>query len=384
MSGFFEGVGSLAWDAINGVAWLFTSEVPELMLSLSLLLGALSVVVISLVLLERKYLGRLQMRMGPMRVGPHGVLQPVADVVKLMGKEDIMPSWVDRWVYYIAPLVLFVPSFVIWVTIPSSPTLVLRDLELGLLYVIAFSVVSIVGLIMAGWGSANKYGVLGGLRSVAQLISYEIPIIAVALTVALLAGSLNLVEIVEKQSPVPFAVLQPLGLFLFLMAGLAEVGRTPFDIYHAESEIMGGPFVEYSGAHWAIFYLAEYINTFLLAALIVVLFLGGWSGPFLPPILWFLLKTYAVVLLFFWFRGTFPRLRIDQLMSLAWKVLVPLSFFNLMLAAAARFYGWPDWALAVAGLAALVALGALTYRATSGRSARPALRLVPAREVRRA
>ena len=384
MRGFLEGVGGLAWDAINGVAWLFTSAVPELMLSLSLLLGALSVVVISLVLLERKYLGRLQMRMGPMRVGPHGVLQPVADVVKLMGKEDIMPSWVDRWVYWIAPLVLFVPSFVIWVTIPSSPTLVLRDLELGLLYVIAFSVVSIVGLIMAGWGSANKYGVLGGLRSVAQLISYEIPIIAVALTVALLAGSLNLVEIVEMQSPVPFAVLQPLGLFLFLLAGLAEVGRTPFDIYHAESEIMGGPFVEYSGAHWAIFYLAEYINTFLLAALIVVLFLGGWSGPLLPPIIWFLLKTYAIVLLFFWFRGTFPRLRIDQLMSLAWKVLVPLSFFNLMLAAASRFYGWPDWVLAVLGLAALVALGAFTYRATSGRSARPALRLVPAREVRRA
>ena len=384
MSGFFESMGSLAWDALRGVAWLFTSDVPELALSLSLLLGALSVVVLSLVLLERKYLGRLQMRMGPMRVGPHGVLQPVADVVKLMGKEDIMPSWVDRWVYWIAPLVLFVPSFVIWVTIPSSPTLVLRDLELGLLYVIAFSVVSIVGLIMAGWGSANKYGVLGGLRSVAQLISYEIPIIAVALTVALLAGSLNLVDIVEMQSPIPFAVLQPLGLFLFLMAGLAEVGRTPFDIYHAESEIMGGPFVEYSGAHWAIFYLAEYINTFLLAALIVVLFLGGWSGPLLPPIVWFLLKTYAIVLLFFWFRGTFPRLRIDQLMSLAWKVLVPLSFFNLMLAAAARFYGWPDWVLGVLGLAALAALGALTYRATSGRSSRPALRLVPAREVRRA
>ena len=142
--------------------------------------------------------------------------------------------------------------------------------------------------------------------------------------------------------------------------------------------------MEYSGAHWAIFYLAEYINTFLLAALIVVLFLGGWSGPLLPPIAWFLLKTYAIVLLFFWFRGTFPRLRIDQLMALAWKVLVPLSFFNLMLAAAARFYGWPDWMLAALGLAALVALGALTYRATAGRSARPTLRLVPAREVRRA
>ena len=248
----------------------YGNDITQVVIGLLALLTVLSVIVLSLVWIERKFLGRLQMRMGPMRVGPHGLLQPVADAVKLVSKEDIMPSWVDRWVYWLAPLALFVPSFIIWITIPSSPTLVLRNLELGLLYVIAFSVVSIVGLIMAGWGSANKYGVLGGLRSVAQLISYEIPIIAVALTIAMMAGSLNLVKIVEAQSSAPYILLQPLGLFIFLMAGLAEVGRTPFDIYFAESEIMGGPFVEYSGAHWAIFFLAEYINTFLLAALIAL------------------------------------------------------------------------------------------------------------------
>ena len=362
----------------------YGNDITEVVIGLLTLLTVLSVIVLSLVWIERKYLGRLQMRMGPMRVGPHGLLQPVADAVKLVAKEDIMPSWVDRWVYWLAPLALFVPSFLIWITIPSSPTLVLRDIELGLLYVIAFSVISIVGLIMAGWGSANKYGILGGLRSVAQLISYEIPIIAVALTVAMMAGSLNLVEIVEAQSSAPYILLQPLGLFIFLMAGLAEVGRTPFDIYFAESEIMGGPFVEYSGAHWAIFFLAEYINTFLLAALIALLFLGGWSGPLLPDLLWFLIKVYALVVMFFWFRGTFPRLRIDQLMSIAWKALVPLAFFNLMLTAFALFYDWPDWVLVLLGLAVLVGLFAASHRMMTGGSRAPALKLVPAREVRRA
>ncbi|MQG73952.1 MAG: NADH-quinone oxidoreductase subunit H, partial [SAR202 cluster bacterium] len=228
-----EGLGVIAFSGLKLLAVPFSSKIVQMVLSLLMLLTVLSLVVLSLTLLERKYLARLQMRMGPMKVGPHGLIQPIADAVKLVGKEDIVPIWVDRWVYWAAPLVLFVPSFLIWVTIPMSPSLVLRDLDLGLLYVIAFSVVSIIGLIMAGWGSANKYGVLGSLRSVAQLISYEIPIITVALSIAVLSGSLNLVEIVDSQSPIPFALLQPLGLVLFLLAGLAEVGRTPFDIYHA-------------------------------------------------------------------------------------------------------------------------------------------------------
>jgi NADH-quinone oxidoreductase subunit H len=374
------GVKLIAWPALA----IWGSQAGRLVLLLLVLFTFLSIVVLSLVWIERKYLGRLQMRVGPTRVGPHGLLQPVADAVKLVAKEDIMPAWTDRWVYWVAPLALLVPSFVIWVTIPFAPGMVLRDLELGLLYVIAFSVISIVGLMMAGWGSANKYGVLGSLRAVAQLISYEIPVIAVALSIAALAGSLNLVEIVERQSPVPYALLQPLGLFLFLLAGLAEVGRTPFDIYHAESEIVGGPFVDYSGAHWAIFYLAEYINTFLIAALVTLLFLGGWLGPVLPGLLWFFLKSYAVVMLIFWFRGTFPRLRIDQLMGLGWKILVPLSFLNLVLTAAALFYDWPRWALALAGLAVLIALGLAATRWAPGRSPAPVLKLTPAREVRRA
>ncbi|MBI2935419.1 MAG: NADH-quinone oxidoreductase subunit NuoH [Chloroflexi bacterium] len=344
----------------------------------------LSLVVLSLVWLERKLLGRIQMRMGPMRVGFHGLLQPVADATKLIAKEDIMPAWADRWVFWIAPVAFFLPAFMIWVTIPFSSGLMLRNLELGLLYIIAFSVLAIVGLLMAGWGSANKYGILGGIRAAAQLISYEIPIIVVALTVAMMGGTLNLVEIVEGQGRIPNVAIMPLSFLLFLLAGLAEVGRTPFDIFHAESEVVGGPYVEYSGAHWAVFYLAEYINTFLIATLVTLLFLGGWVGPLLPPVLWLLIKVYAVIAVMFWFRGTFPRFRIDQLMDFGWKVLVPISFANLVLTATALFYHWPSWILALASSAALIAFVLLLYRRMTAPGRRPTLKLIPAAELRRA
>ena len=377
------GGAGLGLVAVVGLAVLFGGlQVFLYAVGIGAMLVFLSIVVLSLTWLERKTLARIQMRIGPMRVGPYGLLQPIADAVKLVLKEDLVPSWSDRAIFWLAPLALFIPSFAIWVVIPFSPDLVLRDMELGLLYVLALSVVSIVGLIMAGWGSANKYSVLGGLRSAAQLVSYEIPLIVIALSIAALAGSLNLVDIVEDQSTVPNAVLQPLGLAIFVLAGLAETGRTPFDIYHAESEVVGGPFVEYSGAHWAVFYLAEYINTFLLAALVALLFLGGWSGPWLPDVVWLLLKMYAVVLAIFWARGTFPRLRIDQLMSLGWKVLVPLSFLNLIMTTAALFYGWQEWVLPLLGLAVVVGV-IVASRSASART-RPTLTLVPAREVRRA
>ena len=340
---------------------------------------------------ERKSLARIQMRMGPMRVGFHGTLQPMADAMKLVLKEDILPSWADRRIYWVAPLAVFVPALLIWVTIPMSRDVVLRNMELGLFYIVAVSVLSVMGLVMAGWGSANKYAVLGGLRAAGQLISYEIPFIMAVLAVAMLAQSLDLTVLVDDQATVANALLQPLGLFIFFTAGLAELGRTPFDIHHAESEVVGGPFVEYSGAHWAVFFLAEYMNTFTIAALTVLLFFGGWRWPEMPfdggvhtalSLVWFLAKTYAVILVIFWVRGTYPRLRIDQLMALGWKLLVPLSFLNIVLTGVVLFYEWPLWTLTILSL---IVLGGTVYviAARPGRGAsRMTVTVHPARELR--
>ncbi len=327
----------------------------------------LSVIVLILTWGERKALARIHMRMGPMRVGFQGTLQPLADTIKLVTKEDILPSWADRRVYWIAPVAVFLPALLLWVTIPLGRDLVLRNLELGLFYITAISVLSVMGLLMAGWGSANKYAMLGGLRAAGQLISYEIPFIMSILGVAMLVQSLNLITIVDGQANYGYALVQPLGLFIFLMAGLAELGRTPFDIHHAESELVGGPFVEYSGAHWAVFFLAEYINTFTVAVLIVLLFLGGWRWPEMPfsgtalsalSALWFLFKTALVIWVIFWIRGTYPRLRIDQLMSFGWKILVPLSFINIVITGIVLFYSWPLWTLTILSL---VLLGGTFY-----------------------
>ena len=337
-------------------------DVAWIVIGLLALFTALSLVVLSLVWLERKALGRLQLRLGPTRTGPMGLMQPVADAVKLVLKEDIIPSASDKAIFYVAPVIVMISAFMIWVTIPGAQNAVVRNLDLGLFYITAFAVVGILGLVLAGWGSANKYGVMGGLRSAAQLISYEIPIIMVVVAVAMLAQSLDLRVVVENQTKLPYIAILPLGFVIFFISGLAEVGRTPFDIYHAESEIVGGPFVEYSGAHWAVFFLAEYINTFAVAALATLMFLGGWLGPWLPGIVWFLLKVYAVILVVFWVRGTLPRLRIDQLMAFAWKVLVPLSFYAILITAVYLFYDWPAWTLTVMSVAGLAVVGYLVYR----------------------
>ncbi len=342
-----------------------------LVVGLFIMFTVLSVVVMSMIWLERKLLGRLQLRLGPTRTGPMGVMQPVADAVKLILKEDIIPSSSEKAIFWVAPIIVVVSAFMIWVTIPGTQTAVIQNLDMGLFYIIAFSVVGILGLVLAGWGSANKYGTLGGLRAAAQLISYEIPIIMVAISVAMLAQSLDLREIVNEQNDYIFMLVQPLGLVLFFIAGLAEVGRTPFDIYFAESEIVGGPFVEYSGAHWSVFFLAEYINTFAIAALTVILFFGGWSGPGLSGewgIIWFLAKVYLVILVIFWVRGTFPRLRIDQLMGFAWKVMVPLSFLSVVMTAIYQFYEWPAWTLTIMSSAGLLIVGFIIFKRMTGPS----------------
>lgn len=324
---------------------------------------SLTIIVLLLTWLERKALARFQMRMGPMRVGFHGTLQPIADAIKLISKEDILPAWADKLVYWFAPIIVFVPAFLVWVTIPFGKNMVLRSLDLGLFFIVAVSVLSILGLIMAGWGSANKYAVLGGLRAAGQLISYEIPLIMAILAIAILNQSLNLVEIVDSQANIPNLFIQPLGLVLFFIAGLAELGRTPFDIHHAESEVVGGPFVEYSGAHWSVFYLSEYINTFTIGILTVLLFLGGWHWPNIPfsgnlqitlSVLVVLFKTMVVIGVIFWIRATYPRLRIDQLMSFGWKMLIPMAFINVTITASVLYYDLSLWILSIISIILLI------------------------------
>ena len=248
-------------------------------LALAVMFAALSFIVLSLTWLERKALGRLQLRYGPTRTGLFGLMQPIADAVKLIIKEDIIPDDSEKAIFWIAPVIVVVSAFVIWVTIPGGANAVVRNLPLGLFYIVAFAVIGILGLVLAGWGSGNKYGIMGGLRSAAQLISYEIPVVLIAASVAILAQSLDMQEIVAQQASIPYILVLPLGFVVFFVAGLAEVGRTPFDIYHAESEVVGGPFVEYSGAHWSVFFLAEYINTFAIAALSTLLFRCGVVPP---------------------------------------------------------------------------------------------------------
>ena len=324
---------------------------------------SLAFVVLVLIYAERKSLARIQQRLGPTRVGFKGILQPVADALKLISKEDVLPSWADRGVYWVAPIVVFVPAFMVWATIPIAEDLVVSNLDLGLFYIVAISVLSVMGLVMAGWGSGNKWAMMGGLRAAGQLVSYEIPFIMSILTVAVLAQTLNLEQIVSGQSVVAYILIQPMAFFIFLTSGLAELGRTPFDIHHAESEVVGGPFVEYSGAHWSVFYLAEYLNTFTVAVLAVILFLGGWMWPTMPftgslhtvlSVILFVFKTACVIWLIFWIRGTYPRIRIDQLMAFGWKLLIPMSFVNMMVTSAVLFYGLHLSVLSIISIAFLL------------------------------
>lgn len=290
------------------------------------------------ILAERKVMGFMQLRYGPSKVGGRfGLLQTVADVLKLLLKEDIKPSLADRPLYILAPVIAFAPSFMVLAAIPLSEQLTFTSMGVGLLYIIAISSLSTIGIITAGWASNNKYALLGGMRSAAQMISYEIPLVMSVIGVVLFAGSLNLSEIVAQQQYVPYILLQPIGFIVFVISATAELNRTPFDLPEAESELVAGYHVEYSGFRWAFFMLAEYVYLFAMSALITVLFLGGWNPiiglDFIPGIIWFVLKFSLVVFFFMWLRATFPRLRADQLMEFGWKVLLPVALFNIFLSA---------------------------------------------------
>jgi len=324
-----------------GIGWL------DAFLRVQLLVGFMTVNVLLLIWAERKVLARIQQRLGPTRTGPMGLLQSVADAGKLLTKEDVKPTTADRWVFDFAPFALFVPIFVSFLALPYARDVWVRSLPLGLFFVMAIQSVTIVGMLMAGWGSDSKYALLGGVRSVAQMISYEIPLVLSVVGIAMLSGSLDFNVIIEAQDVVPNIVYQPLGFFIFLTAAMAELARNPFDIPVAESEVVGGPFVEYSGIRWSMFFLGEYTNLFVMSLLGTVLFLGGYAWPFGLDVGWPLQlaltmgKVSLMILLLFWIRGSLPRLRIDQLMSFAWKVLIPLTFVQIFLNGLVLTYAWP-------------------------------------------
>ncbi len=306
-----------------------------------------------LTLLERKVLGWIQVRLGPNRVGPWGLLQPLADGVKLIMKEEITVAGANKVIYIVAPLIVVTCALIPFAVIPFAKGLglesilgpfaqqyalnsgVISDINVGILYIFGISSLGVYGVVLGGWASNNKYSLLGSIRTGAQMISYELGLSLSVIGVLMLAGTLSLTGIVEAQDSVWkwFIFRQPLGFLLFLIAGSAEIARTPFDLLECENELVAGYQTEYSSMKFGLFYLGEYAHLLFLSALATTLYMGGWQGPILPPVVWFLLKTFLFVFLFVWIRGTYPRLRYDRVMNFGWKVLLPAGLFNVMITA---------------------------------------------------
>jgi NADH-quinone oxidoreductase subunit H len=328
--------------------------------------------------LERKGLGRMQNRLGPNRVGPLGILQPVADGIKSLTKEDIVPLSADAAVHFLAPVVLVVAIFLGYAVLPVGRNMVLMNMDAGLLFFFAIGASTELSIFMAGWSSRNKYSLLGAMRAVAQMISYEVPLLLSSVVAVMMTGSLSTVKIVEAQSGFTgifphWYVFTPwgfAGFVLFVIAALAETNRSPFDLPEGESELVAGYFTEYSGFKFALFFLGEYLGMFSIAGFAITLFLGGWGAPFsflgfVPSWAWFFLKLLAATVFFIWLRGTLPRLRQDQLMNFAWKFMLPMTLLNLLVAGAWRFLGdgWPRWVIcSVVLLLAYVLLGRVLMR----------------------
>jgi NADH-quinone oxidoreductase subunit H len=318
-----------------------------------IVLNATLVAVTYMVLLERKVIAWAQSRLGPMRVGPYGILQPVADAVKLMIKEDITPVRADKWVFTAAPVIAMVPALIVYAVIPFGPevdmfgrrvTLYITDVNVGLLYIVSVASIGVYGLILAGYASNSKYPLLASLRASAQLISYEVAVTLTLVSIIMMAGSLSMVSIVRAQEMqgVWYAFVQPAAFVIFFIGGLAETNRAPFDLPEAEQELTGGFHTEYSGMRFALFFLAEYANMIVVSSVATTLFFGGWLRPFpsvewlgflgiVPSWAWFLIKSFVFLYIFIWVRATLPRYRYDQLMRLGWKVLIPLAIINLVL-----------------------------------------------------
>jgi NADH-quinone oxidoreductase subunit H len=314
-----------------------------LFIKIAVMLGGLLLAASYLVWLERKLLARLQIRLGPNRAGIFGLLQPIADAIKLLTKEDIVPAAADAFIFRLAPAVVAVTAMLMFAVVPLGPDvsvfgravpMVITDLNVGLLFVFALSSLGVYGVALGGWASNSKFALLGGIRGAAQMISYELALGLSLVPVVMLAGSFSLVAIVDAQAGVPFIVLQPVSFAIFVVSAMAESKRIPFDLPEAENELGAGFHTEYSGMRFGLFFLGEYVHIQVLGALTAVFFLGGWHGPWLPPVVWLMLKIVAVAVIMIWMRGTLPRLRYDQLMALGWKVLIPASLINIVVTGA--------------------------------------------------
>ena len=354
----FEGIDQIFVTLKQAIVGLLPSPwqlLASALISAAAILGVFMSLFALTVLLERKGLGRIQNRPGPNRVGPFGLLQPMADLIKTLTKEDVVPDQADRVVHFLAPLAVFLPVFLAYAVVPVGRNMAAADFNAGVLFFFAVGACVELAVFMAGWSSRNKYSLLGGMRAIAQMISYELPLILSTLPAIMLAGSLSLGEIIDAQSgyhPGGLArwfVFTPwglAGLILFTIAATAESNRAPFDLPEGESEIIAGHLVEYSGFKYAMFFIGEYLGMFAISALGITLFLGGWRAPvsfldWVPSYLWFFGKLFAFIALFIWLRGTLPRLRADQLMNFAWKFMLPLALLNVVVAALWHYTaGW--------------------------------------------
>src|SRR5688572_1391635 len=357
----------MEWFAAQSNAWFGPDWGPAFYAtstSLAFIVAILVPLILSvayLTLWERKFIGWIQIRIGPNRVGPAGLLQPIADGVKLLFKEIILPTNANKGLFLAAPVLMIMPALAAWAVIPFSPELVLSDINAGLLYIMALSSIGVYGVIIAGWASNSKYAFLGAMRSAAQMVSYELAMGFALVVVLMVSGSLNLSDIVEGQGRGYFAAtgltflswnwlpLLPM-LVVYFVSGVAETNRAPFDVVEGESEIVAGHMVEYSGMTFALFFMAEYANMWLISTLTAVMFFGGWQAPieapllgWVPPFLWLLAKVFVIVSFFIWLRATFPRYRYDQIMRLGWKVFIPLTIVWIVVIAVWMQTPWSLW-----------------------------------------